>query len=214
MATAARLVPALSDVSVWGPWTLALAVVLALAGCATMPGTGKAPRSETPVPPKTAAPQVQTGIASWYGKPHHGRLTASGEVYDMNALTAAHPSLPLGSRVLVTNLKNGRSVEVRVNDRGPVVPGRIIDLSYAAARALDAVDDGAFSVRVRVLPERSKSSGPTSSPDDARGRRGAIAWQLWAADDEGAPLSTPGPFTPEMPEAARARSTWLPWRRS
>ncbi len=69
----------------------------------------------------------------------------------MYQLTAAHPTLPLGTRVLVTNLRNGRSVEVRVNDRGPVVDGRIIDLSYAAARELDAVSDGVIPVRLRVL---------------------------------------------------------------
>lgn len=91
------------------------------------------------------------GKASWYGHPHHGRRTASGEIYDMHALTAAHPTLPMGARVLVTNLRNGRTVEVRVNDRGPVVPGRLIDLSYAAARALDAVADGVFPVRLRVI---------------------------------------------------------------
>ena len=73
----------------------------------------------------------------------------------MNALTAAHPSLPLGTRVLVTNLKNGRTVTVRVNDRGPVVDGRIIDLSYAAAQELGAVGDGVVPVRIRVLRPRS-----------------------------------------------------------
>jgi rare lipoprotein A len=94
---------------------------------------------------------VQTGEASWYGKPHHGHRTASGEVFDMYRLTAAHPSLPFGSRVRVTNLRNGRSVEVRVNDRGPIVAGRIIDLSYAAAQELVAVADGTIPVRIRVL---------------------------------------------------------------
>ena len=93
----------------------------------------------------------ESGSASWYGRKHHGQTTASGEAYDMHALTAAHPSLPLGTRVLVTNLKNGKSVEVRVNDRGPVVPGRIIDLSYQAAKTLDALAPGVVPVRIRVL---------------------------------------------------------------
>ena len=131
---------------------LAAALILAavLAGCATSRGgTSRPSGSEAPRQP------VQTGYASWYGKAHQGRLTASGEPYDMNALTAAHPSLPMGTRVLVTNLKNGRTVTVRVNDRGPVVDGRIIDLSYAAAQELGAVGDGVVPVRIRVLRPRS-----------------------------------------------------------
>jgi rare lipoprotein A len=94
---------------------------------------------------------VETGEASWYGERHHGQRTASGEIYDMHRLTAAHSALPLGSLVLVTNLKNGRSVQVRVNDRGPTISGRIIDLSYAAAQALGSVSSGVIPVRVRVL---------------------------------------------------------------
>ena len=116
----------------------------ALAGCAT-------PHGGVTRPPPGTVGAVQTGEASWYGPPHHGRRTASGETYDMYRLTAAHPTLPLGAQVLVTNLKNGRSVEVRVNDRGPTVAGRTIDLSYAAARALGAVWDDVIPVRLRVL---------------------------------------------------------------
>jgi rare lipoprotein A len=100
-----------------------------------------------PAEPRAA----QTGTASWYGQAHHGKKTASGEMFDMHALTAAHRTLPLGTRVLVTNLGNGRAVEVRINDRGPAVPGRILDVSYAAARALGAVGDGVFRVRIAVL---------------------------------------------------------------
>src|SRR5262245_18636559 len=96
-----------------------------------------------PVPPMRGG--VQTGIASWYGPGFHGRRTANGEVYDQHDLTAAHPSLPLGTRVMVTNLTNGRAVDVRVNDRGPYVGGRVIDLSYAAARAVDMVGPGTRS---------------------------------------------------------------------
>jgi len=94
---------------------------------------------------------VWTGAASWYGEAHHGKKTASGEPFDMHALTAAHRTLPLGTRVRVTNLANGRAVEVRINDRGPSVADRIIDLSYGAARALDAVGAGVFRVRIAVL---------------------------------------------------------------
>ncbi|MBI4012726.1 MAG: septal ring lytic transglycosylase RlpA family protein, partial [Candidatus Rokubacteria bacterium] len=88
-------------------------------------------------------------VASWYGGWHHGRPTASGEPYDMTALTAAHRSLPLGVCVEVTNLGNGRRVLVRVNDRGPYVPSRTIDLSQRAAEELRMVDEGLARVRIR-----------------------------------------------------------------
>ena len=92
------------------------------------------------------------GMASWYGARHHGRSTASGQPFDMHQLSAAHRTLPLGTRVRVTNLENRRSVVVRVTDRGPFVPGRIVDLSYAAAKALDLVEQGIARVRLEVLP--------------------------------------------------------------
>lgn len=94
---------------------------------------------------------VQEGTASWYGKKFHGRKTSSGEVYDMYAMTAAHKSLPLPSYVQVKNLRNGRSVRVRVNDRGPFHGNRIIDLSYAAAAKLGIIKTGTGLVEVRVL---------------------------------------------------------------
>lgn len=84
----------------------------------------------------------QVGAASWYGEQDHGKITASGEPFDMYDFTAAHPTLPLGTFVRVTNLNNGRTVMVRVNDRGPFVRGRIIDVSYNAARILDFLKDG------------------------------------------------------------------------
>ncbi len=92
-----------------------------------------------------------TGIASWYGTKFHGKLTSSREPYDMYKMTAAHPTLPLPSYVRVTNLDNGRSVVVRVNDRGPFHPGRIIDLSYAAAARLDMLATGTARVRVEAV---------------------------------------------------------------
>lgn len=93
----------------------------------------------------------ERGIASWYGKKFHGKLTSSREPYDMYALTAAHRTLPLPSYVRVTNLENDRSVVVRVNDRGPFVADRLIDVSYAAALALDMIRDGTASVEVTAL---------------------------------------------------------------
>lgn len=93
----------------------------------------------------------QEGLAVWYGPGFHGRRTASGERYDMHALTAAHPSLPFGTRVRVINLKNGKSVVVRINDRGPFGGTYIIDLSYAAAKAIGALS--ATRVRVEVVED-------------------------------------------------------------
>jgi rare lipoprotein A len=94
---------------------------------------------------------TQTGIASWYGPGFHGQATASGIIYDQNELTAAHQTLPLGTRVTVTNLNNGRTVEVLVNDRGPFAKGRIIDLSHAAARSIDMIGPGTAPVRIEVM---------------------------------------------------------------
>ena len=100
---------------------------------------------------------MQLGVASWYGPGFHGNRTANGEIYDQYELTAAHPSLPLGTRAMVTNLANGRSVEVRINDRGPFVGGRAIDLSYAAAHTLAMIGPGTAPVRIEVL-------GPLAPP--------------------------------------------------
>jgi rare lipoprotein A len=103
------------------------------------------PRPEGPVPPG-----VQLGLASWYGGKHHGGPTASGERFNKHAMTAAHRTLKMGTRVRVTRKKNGRSVVVRINDRGPY--GRaIIDLSEAAAKVLDMIDDGIAQVRIEVI---------------------------------------------------------------
>ncbi len=96
---------------------------------------------------------VQTGIASWYGGEFHGRRTSNGEVYNMHELTAAHRTLPFGTVVEITNLKNSRSITVRINDRGPFVGNRIIDLSYAAARMLDMVGPGTIPVRLEVVQQ-------------------------------------------------------------
>lgn len=93
----------------------------------------------------------EEGLASWYGEPYHGRPTASGRIYDQRELTAAHRTLPFGTRVLVSRLDNGRAVEVVVNDRGPFVAGRIIDLSRAAAEELRLVGPGVARVRLSVL---------------------------------------------------------------
>jgi rare lipoprotein A len=110
--------------------------------------------------PKKETSSVQTGLASWYGPNFHGKTTSSYEVYNMYDMTAAHRTLPFGTYVMVTNLDNGRSVQVKINDRGPFVKGRIIDLSYAAAQALDAVGPGVVPVKIEVLADESPPQSP------------------------------------------------------
>ena len=106
--------------------------------------------------PKVDYEYNETGIASWYGPGFHGKKTANGETYDENALTAAHKTLPLPTMVRVTNLENGRSLEVRVNDRGPYAPGRIVDMSRRGAQLLGFAEKGTARVRVQVLREESQ----------------------------------------------------------
>lgn len=96
-------------------------------------------------------PSVQAGLASWYGPDFHGKATSSAEIYNMYDMTAAHCTLPFGTTVMVINLNNGKSVVVRINDRGPFIKGRIIDLSYAAAHMLDMVGEGVVPVKIEVL---------------------------------------------------------------
>jgi len=100
-------------------------------------------------PAKLAPPE--TGIASFYGQKYHGRQTANGEIFDMNDLTAAHPRLAFGTRVKVTHLANNLSVTVRINDRGPFVKGRVIDLSQAAARELQMIQTGLAEVKIEIV---------------------------------------------------------------
>jgi rare lipoprotein A len=118
---------------------------------ASTPAVQTASAAPKPVAVKKTKP-YEVGPASWYGKFFHGKQTASGEPYNMYEMTAAHPDLPLGTRVKVTDLHNGRSVVVRVNDRGPLVPGRIIDLSYGAAQALGFTSKGVQRVRLDIMP--------------------------------------------------------------
>ncbi len=129
----------------WAAVCVALGLVLAV-GCG---GAQKQPTTGKPV--KKYPPGVQEGMASWYGGKHHGGPTASGERFNKNAMTAAHRTLKMNTRVRVTNKRNGRTVEVRINDRGPYGRGRIIDLSEAAAKKLDMIDAGVVPVRVEVL---------------------------------------------------------------
>lgn len=102
-------------------------------------------------PPDVSPGWSQTGVASWYGPGFHGRATASGETYDQEGMTAAHPSLPLGTRIRVTVAATGRRTELRVNDRGPFVDDRILDVSRAAARQLGFLEQGTARIRLEVL---------------------------------------------------------------
>lgn len=139
------------------PGGAASAAMVLLAACASYPGPA-------PMDSVTTGWQEE-GEASWYGPGFHGRQTASGEVYDMEAMTAAHRELPFGSRVRVVNLDNGLETQVRINDRGPFARGRVLDLSRAAAREIDMLGSGTARVRVEVL-------GGVAAPS-ARTRAGA-----------------------------------------
>ncbi|MFW5969424.1 MAG: septal ring lytic transglycosylase RlpA family protein [Halofilum sp. (in: g-proteobacteria)] len=121
------------------------------------------------------------GMASWYGTKFHGRRTSSGEPYDMYEMTAAHRSLPLPTYLHVKNLENGRSTVVRVNDRGPFVDDRLIDLSYAAATRLGGVDNGTARVRVRALEPGDPTDEPEADSDGTEGDRdGEVYLQVGA----------------------------------
>lgn len=122
----------------------AIAAILAIA-----PGCARRSTAKLPAPAKAGA--TETGIASWYGAPYHGRRAASGEIYDQEQFTAAHRTLPFGTWVEVTDLDNGKRVEVRINDRGPFARGRIIDLSFAAARRIEMVRAGTARVRLKII---------------------------------------------------------------
>jgi rare lipoprotein A len=141
----------------WGVW-----------GCAAV-----APHAETRPPgttTTTSTGRAEVGLASWYGEFHQGQSTASGETFDMRRLTAAHRTLLLGIRLRVTNLENGRVVHVRVNDRGPYVPGRVIDVSRGAARALGIVEQGVVPVRLEVEDGDRVVTARAMSADHAASR--------------------------------------------
>jgi rare lipoprotein A len=129
-------------------WIRALAFPVA---CLTFSSCAKKHRITASPPAQPPAGSAETGVASWYGHPYHGRAAANGEIYDMEKLTAAHRTLLFGTFVRVTNLGNGKSVDVRIIDRGPFVAGRIIDLSHAAAEVIDMIGSGVAQVRVDIL---------------------------------------------------------------
>jgi rare lipoprotein A len=159
-------------------WSAALALALAACGSSAPErpsAKGYGPHFKIGQPykilgqwyyPEFVTEYEAVGVASWYGDSYHGRPTANGEVYDMYALTAAHPTLQLPSVVEVMNLENGRSLILRVNDRGPFVKNRLIDLSYAAARALGFEDRGLAQVQVRYLGLARLDEAPIRPGED------------------------------------------------
>jgi len=162
--------------SVWG---LLLFFVHGCASVAPPPEPARPPPPGYPKPYKVmgkwyqptphAKGFAQKGKASWYGKKFHGRKTANGEIYNMYAMTAAHKTLPLGTHVRVYNLENNKEIVVRINDRGPFVRHRIIDLSYTAAKKIDIIGPGTAPVKIVALGRTpsSKAKSPTGPPKDS-----------------------------------------------
>jgi rare lipoprotein A len=200
---------------------MALAVVLlvtAATGCGKKKSKARAPQLPASGKP-VAAGDVEYGYASWYGHPYHGRRTANGEVYDMNGISAAHKTLPFNTEVEVANLENGRKVRVRINDRGPFIDGRIIDLSLSAAKEIRLVGPGTAMVQVKVLtvgdnaryavPPRVMAKGPGAAPASpaatapppvtAGGSRGAAAPVQTAQAPPAAAASRPAPAVGPAP---------------
>jgi len=147
----------------WGFMGLLLAASVGQ-GCSMNSGLSNAILQPTPADPRAiddavhkpeavASPKQHVGGASWYGPGFTGKKTASGEIFDETKFTAAHKTLPLGTKARVVHLKNGKSVEVMINDRGPYIDGRIIDLSRAAAHELGIIDKGVAQVRIELLEE-------------------------------------------------------------
>jgi rare lipoprotein A len=123
------------------------------------PSAPSGPPPSTERQPAIAGQYAEEGVASWYGDPFNGHRTSNGEIYDMNQFTAAHRTLPFGAVLRVTNLANGKQTQVRVNDRGPFVANRIIDLSLSAARAIEMVGPGTAAVRIEMLSGPNPNAG-------------------------------------------------------
>lgn len=156
--------------------------------------------------PRETPDYDESGVASWYGSDFHGRRTANGEVFDAYALTAAHPTLPLPCFAYVTNISTGKTILVRVNDRGPYVSDRIIDMSYASAKALGYVSQGRARVRVRY-------AGRAPLNGDDRRERQFLAAQPWQQEQEVAQTSTrelASPVYAQSREVAEASDRWSP----
>ncbi|HUK11324.1 MAG TPA: septal ring lytic transglycosylase RlpA family protein [Stellaceae bacterium] len=142
---------------------IATAILLSLAACSTPPPRHTTNEHPAPIPPEASAPtgSSEVGIASWYGNARAGHRTASGEIFDPWGMTAAHRTLPFGTVVRVTNLDNGRTISVTINDRGPHDSNRIIDLSRGAAQALGFASVGLARVKVERVSDIQKVAAPS-----------------------------------------------------
>ena len=174
-----------------GPFThiaaLRALLVIFFAAMAVSCGPKRSPQARTPPQLKPLrAGTKQSGIASWYGEPYHGRRAANGEVYDMEKLTAAHRTWPFDTWVRVRNLDNGRSVNVRITDRGPFAGKRVIDLSRAAAREIGMIGPGTARVRLQVIkpPRQSRAN------KGKRAQTGVSTRQARISPDDGEALQT------------------------
>ncbi|MEK6744049.1 MAG: septal ring lytic transglycosylase RlpA family protein [Nitrospirota bacterium] len=135
-------------------WILAVGAVLVMGSCAGKASHDEPVLSDLPSPVSPQVPDTlyrETGMASWYGRDFQGRTTASGEIFDMNSISAAHRTLPLGTVLSVTNLDNFKSIKVRINDRGPFVKGRVLELSFGAAKELGFASQGTARVKLESL---------------------------------------------------------------
>ena len=160
-------------------------------------GCGRKPNVKLPPPRPVVVGETETGLASWYGHPYHGRRASNGEVYDMNKMTAAHLSWPFGTWVRVTNLDNGREVDVRINDRGPFVKDRVIDLSRAAAQQIAMLGPGTARVRLKVIARPVTQQARSEPPaPQAREERQPPA-------TETAPTDPPIRLEPDLTESGR-----------
>jgi len=148
---------ALPNTVVLGLAQILLISAFALSGCTTPIDNGEQSKSTPPAQGSVTKPlHKEVGEASWYGPGLQGKETANGETFNQKELTAAHPSLPMGTKAKVTNLENGKNVEVRINDRGPFVGERVIDVSKAAAKKLDMQDDGTTQVKIETKATKKK----------------------------------------------------------
>lgn len=183
-----------------GPFLAALALSV-LSGCAHRTSSTKS-GANVPAPPRPARiGATEEGVASWYGYPYHGRATASGEIYDMEELTAAHRTLAFQTWLEVTNLANGKRVEVRVTDRGPFVHGRIVDLSLAAARQIDMVRSGTARVRLKVIRPPEKLPAAESSVAESSAAKTPVAQDV--AEPR---IDSTTPALPSVPPATTSPS--------
>ncbi len=163
--------------------TLALTVMLTLLALGGCGGRSGQTRIKLPPPINPRVGWMQVGVASWYGHPYHGRITSNGETYDMNEMTAAHKRLPFNSLLRVRNLSNGQTTEVRINDRGPFVGRRIIDLSRAAAADIGMIGPGTARVRLTLISRAGSKRRRTASaarvgPPQSDRRKGMFDIQI------------------------------------